>query len=74
MKTTVEQILECAVSKKNEERLKELAIKNGYKRISFLVAPDKIVSNEAVTSDLLSLFEAIDRGDKFDVIYTTKGK
>lgn len=74
MNPTISQIKKQSKSKENADKLRNLAIKNNYTSIRFLIAPDKIVSVDSVIEDVLSLFENISKeSPAFDTIFSTKG-
>ncbi len=70
----IKEIEKQSKSKENTEKLRRLAIGSGYSSIRFLIAPDKIVSEEAVIEDVISLLESIENNEELETIYTTKGK
>jgi len=73
MNPTISQIQRQSKSKENANKLRELAIKNNYSSVRFLIAPDKLVSEEAVIEDVLSLFESISNNPlAFKEFYSTK--
>ena len=49
-----------AKSKENERQLLDLLSKSNYSNVRFLIAPDKIVSDEAIIESTLSIFNKIE--------------